>query len=315
MSLHEMTALPTTAAPPAPACAPLVKWVGGKSALIMALHANLPKRFGRYLEPFAGGAALFFSLSPEQAAGAVLSDMNQELIGCYRTVASDTERVIRRLRWMERKYRDYGDRRWYRTGDALKTYYYAVRDQWNHDVLLRQSGATGSEVERAAAFLFLNRTCWNGVWRVNRAGAFNVPQGDYDPTRVICDADKIRAAAARLRQATIRAWPWQRIAVGAREGDLVYFDPPYVPLSATASFTGYTMGGFNHADQSELAGCVHALVDIGVHVLVSNSNTKVVRQLYRNRKLTLRRVHAPRAINCKSDRRGKVRELLIVGPR
>jgi DNA adenine methylase len=273
---------------PAPASAtPIVKWVGGKSKLLPELLARLPARHGRYFEPFAGGAALFFRLAP---AAAVLADRNPDLIAVYRAVAGDVDAVIRRLE-LHRRLHD-------------EKHYYGVRERWN------DRGVSWSPVDRAAAFIYLNKTCYNGLWRVNRAGEFNVPVGRYvDPP--ICAADGLRAAARVLATAELRHGDYHEAVADARAGDLVYFDPPYDPVTDTARFTSYTDGGFGPDDQRALAALARRLVARGCHVLLSNSDTPFVRSLYAG--LRIDRVSCPRAINCKAGSRGEVSEVIVIG--
>ncbi|HVV84225.1 MAG TPA: DNA adenine methylase [Kofleriaceae bacterium] len=268
---------------------PIIKWVGGKSKLLGELVLRLPPRHERYFEPFAGGAALFFHLAP---ARAVLADLNPDLIAMYQAVAADPAGLIRRLGL----HRDAHD----------QAHYYQVRERWN------DRSVSWSAIDRAAAFVYLNRTCFNGLWRVNRSGAFNVPMGRYT-NPLICDPDGLGAAAAVLARADVRCADYRRAVADAGPGDLVYFDPPYDPLTPTANFTSYTGDGFGPAQQAELADTVRALAARGCHVLVSNSDTPRVRALYKG--LRIDRVRCPRAINSDAARRGEVDEVIVVaGP-
>lgn len=279
-----------TPPPPNPtSTGPIIKWVGGKSKLLGELVARLPVRHQRYFEPFAGGAALFFHLAP---ARAVLADLNPDLIGMYRAVASDAAGLLRRLAI----HRDAHD----------EAHYYQVRERWN------DRSVSWSPVDRAAAFVYLNRTCFNGLWRVNRGGGFNVPMGRYT-NPLICDPAAVTSAAAVLARAEVRHADYRTAVADAGPGDLVYFDPPYDPLTPTANFTSYTGSGFGPEQQAELAELVRALADRGCHVLVSNSDTPRVRTLYRG--LRVDRVSCPRAINSDAARRGDVDEVIVVaGP-
>lgn len=270
---------------PAPTAAPIVKWAGGKTKLVNELLARVPASFVRYHEPFVGGGALFFQLSPRSA---VLSDLNADLIGTYETVRDDVEGVIRLL---ERHRRLHSE-----------AHYYAVRDAWN------DHAAQMSRIERAAAFLYLNKTCYNGLWRVNRSGAFNVPMGRYaNPT--IYHADALRAAARALSCATLSTAPFEAVLDHAGPGDFVYFDPPYVPASETADFTSYTADRFDMADQERLARVFRELDDRGCAVMLSNSDTPLVRRLYAGYRID--RVFCPRAINSRPDARTPVAEVIV----
>jgi DNA adenine methylase len=269
--------LPASAVP----IAPFVKWAGGKRQLLPQLLALRPPRFSRYVEPFLGGGALYFALAPGRA---VLGDLNSELIDAYRTIRDDVEGVMAAL-----------DRHRYD-----RDHYYAVR-RLRPDQL--------SAVERAARFIFLNKTGYNGLYRVNRRGEFNVPFGRYRTPPRLYDAGNLRAAAALLAGAEIRHGPYEETLATAGAGDFVYLAPPYQPLSPSANFTRYTRDGFGPADQQRLADEFRRLDALGAYVMLSNSDTPLVRELYRG--FSLVEVHANRLIN--SDHRGRtgITELVI----
>lgn len=265
--------------------APIVKWVGGKTKLLAALTARLPERFERYYEPFAGGAALFFRVAPERA---VLADSNTDLIGLYTCVARDVAGVIRRLEHHREAHSE--------------AHYYATRERWN------DREQSWSSADRAATFIYLNKTCFNGLWRVNRAGAFNVPIGRYtDPP--ICVPDALRAAGAALQRATLRCADYRAAVADARRGDFLYFDPPYDPVTQTSSFTSYTADAFGPDHQRGLADTARSLVARGCRVMLSNSDTPFVRSLYKG--FHIDRVKCGRAINSNAARRGDVDEVII----
>ena len=215
-------------APSALPGSPIVKWVGGKTRLLPEIAARLPRTYGRYFEPFAGGAAVFFHLAPHAA---VLADRNADLIATYRAVATDPEGVIRRLA-IHRAAHDEG---------AL------LRDagRWN------DASVDWSPLDRAATFIYLNRTCYNGLYRVNRAGGFNVPMGRYK-NPLVCDPEGLRAASRVLAGASLVCADYRTAVADARAGDLVYFDPPYDPVTTTANFVSYTAGAFGPDDQRAL---------------------------------------------------------------
>jgi DNA adenine methylase len=245
----------------------------------------MPARFGSYFEPFLGGGAMFFRLAPGRA---VLADCNEDLMNVYRCVAWKVDAVIQRLE-VHRQQHD-------------KDHYYAVRERWN-------TGARAQPaVDRAAAFLYLNKTCYNGLFRVNQKGHFNVPMGRYEQPR-ICDPEQLRAASQLLRRAELHTGHFAGQVAEASAGDFVYFDPPYDPVSRTASFTSYTANCFGPDAQRELAALVLSLTRRGVHVMVSNSDTPFIRELYRD--LDIEQVAALRAINSRADARGTVNELII----
>ncbi|MDF2694795.1 MAG: modification methylase, partial [Labilithrix sp.] len=236
---------------------PFLKWVGGKTQLLEQMEPLLPSglTFRRYFEPFVGGAALFFDLrtrKPEMPA--FLSDVNAELVNCYATVRDHVEEVITELG--RHKYES--------------EHYYEVRS-W--DV------ASLSAAEKAARTIFLNKTGYNGLYRVNKSGQFNVPFGRF--TRpLICDPENLRACSRALKGVSIEHGDFSTVEKHAKKGDFVYFDPPYVPLSPTSDFTAYIPGGFREPEQRKLAKVFAKLAKRGVKVMLSNSETPLVRELY-----------------------------------
>jgi DNA adenine methylase len=260
---------------------PFLKWAGGKSQLLPVFDRYIPPKFGRYFEPFVGGGAVFFHLLPPYA---MLSDLNEELINCYQVIRNDVENLIKTLQ----------------THRNEPDYFYDVRT-W--------SVADLTVVERAARLIFLNKTCFNGLYRVNSRGQFNVPFGKYKSPR-ICDADNLRAVSLSLANTEINCQSFEQIVHQAQKGDFIYFDPPYQPLSKTANFTGYTKNAFRSEDQERLALTFRKLSRRGCYVMLSNSDSEYVRDLYS--KFHIEVVKAHRAINCKGDRRGVINELLIM---
>jgi DNA adenine methylase len=266
-------------------CRPFLKWAGGKRQLLPALLRAAPRARDcpRYFEPFLGGAALFFALRPRSA---VLADTNERLIRTYRGIRDDVEGVIRILRT-------------YRSRHG-KDFFYRMR--------ARDIDAE-SDAQVAAWFIYLNRVGYNGLYRVNRRDRFNVPFGRYEnPT--ICDAPRLRAASRALEGVDLRVGDFCDGVRDAGPGDFVYFDPPYVPLTTTASFTSYTAAGFGHTDQVRLRDLALRLKAMGVHVLVSNSGTAEVRELYADG-FVVDVVRARRAVNSRASGRGAVQELVI----
>jgi DNA adenine methylase len=266
---------------------PVVKWAGGKSRLLPELFARLPPTWGRYFEPFGGGAALFFALAPERG---VLGDANADLVRMYRALAADAHAVIRKLRSHARAHSE--------------RYYYGARARWN------ARRASWAPATGAAAFIYLNKTCYNGLWRVNRAGAFNVPFGRYT-NPPICVPDALLTAHRVLQRADLRCGDYRATLADAGRGDLVYLDPPYEPATATANFTSYTPLAFGRDDQRELAETARGLVERGCHVVLSNSDTPFIRELYAGFRIDA--VRCARSINSSADRRGAVAELIITG--
>ena len=263
---------------------PVLKWAGGKRQLLPELLARLPQSFNGYHEPFVGGGAVFFELVAQgRIATAYLSDANPSLIDVYLGLRDGVDDVIAALR-QHRYERDY---------------YYQMRALRPADLSLPQ---------RAARIIYLNKTCYNGLYRENRRGEFNVPFGRYkNPT--ICDEPNLRAAAAVLRGVDIARRPFDSVLDYAKEGDFVYFDPPYHPVSATANFTSYDRDGFGPDDQRRLRDVVAKLREHGVAAMVSNSDTPFIRELYDGFRID--QVQAARAVNSQANGRGKVAELII----
>jgi DNA adenine methylase len=276
-------ALADAPAPPAIA-RPFIKWAGGKRDLLAQYQPHFPSRdrVRRYFEPFLGGGAVFFHL---QIQSALLFDTNPALIEVYQIVRDEVERLIDALQQHENE----------------KTHYYAVR---------AQDPAQLSAVERAARFIYLNRTGYNGLYRVNRRGQYNVPFGRHK-NPVICDRENLRAVSHALQTAQLAADDFEAATDQAGPGDLIYFDPPYAPLSATANFTSYTRNGFSEADQRRLARRVHQLHERGCFVMLSNSSASLIYELYQGYGYHLIEIQARRAINSAPHKRGPVTELLI----
>lgn len=264
--------------------APIVKWAGGKTRLLPELLARAPAKFNRYYEPFAGGAALYFRLAPERA---VIGDANPDLINLYRVVSEQVERLIHQLATMRDNHH--------------KFFYACVRDAWNDDAQV------WTAVERAAAFVYLNKTCFNGLWRVNGKGRFNTPMGKYD-NPAICAADGLRAASVVLARAALRDGTYQATTYDAAEGDFAYFDPPYLPATETANFTGYTAGGFGLEQHRELAAHAHALAARGCRVMISNADVPAAREIYASFRVD--RVTCGRSIGGRNAAREPVGELI-----
>jgi len=260
---------------------PFVKWAGGKRQLLPALKMRAPSTYGRYFEPFIGGGALFFALRP---ARAVLSDVNTRLIRTYRGVRDDVDGVIARLE----------------TYPYDETFFYEMREI---DIDAR------SDADVAAWFIYLNKTGYNGLYRVNRKNRFNVPFGRYT-NPAICDEPNLRRCSAALQGVDLVEGGFEESVRAAARGDFVYFDPPYVPLSATSSFTAYTSAGFGAEEQTRLRDVARALKRRGVMVMLSNSSAPFVHKLYA-RGFRIDEVPATRAVNSRASGRGAVPELII----
>lgn len=272
-----MSALATVAAIHPAKAAPIVKWAGGKAKLLHELTRRMPARFGRYYEPFAGGAALFFRIAPESA---VLADANTHLVAAYEAIARETGNVIAELE----RHRD----------AHSEAHYGAVKTRWN--------GGDGSDIERAAAFIYLNKACFNGLYRVNKRGEFNVGWGKH--ATYVPDIDAIIASASALARADLRVGDYKQSLLDVQPGDFVYVDPPY-----DGTYTSYTACKFSDADQAELAYTVRKLAERGAQVMVSNASTPRIRALYAG--LHIHTLWAARAINRDGQGRGKVAEVII----
>ena len=287
---------------------PFVKWVGGKGQLIEEIEKMLPsdgeKVLTKYAEPMVGGGALLFNvLSRYQFDELYISDINPELINAYIAIKQNVEALIKRLNEMQMTFLPLDE-------NGRKYYYYNVRDKFNTAKLSDSTSA-----EKAAYFIFLNKTCFNGLYRVNRKGLFNVPMGSYkNPT--ICDADNLRNIHEALQNVTIVCGDYSQSQSFIDSETFVYLDPPYRPISETSAFTSYNSDAFDDNEQIRLAKFIDEINAAGAKIVLSNSDPKNVNEednffdnLYKNYKIN--RVEASRAINSKGDKRGKINELLI----
>ncbi len=276
---------------------PFIKWVGGKTRLLADLQRLAPHSIGRYAEPFLGGGAVYFHLRNQSAfTGAVISDFNQDVVNVYTVVRDHLDALLVALRRHQALYLS-------RKGEARAEYFYAVRDRHPQHIEM-------SDVDRAARMLFLNRTCYNGLWRENRSGRFNTPHGRYKAP-VIAPADRLLAASAALQVAAIERADFRKLPALVRDHDVdyVYMDPPYHPISATSAFNAYSGGAFSAADQSELADVCRELDKMGVRWMLSNSDCPLIRDLYSG--FDVQQVFAPRSVNSKADKRGAVAEVVV----
>ena len=269
---------------------PFIKWVGGKRQLLKQfrlLNLYPPEDFNpdehAYFEPFVGGGAVFFDLLPEKAE---LSDLNAELVTTYNVIKNDVEALIKSL--SQHKYE--------------KEYYLNVRS-WDPQSL--------SDIEVASRFIYLNRTGFNGMYRVNSKGKFNVPFGRYSNPS-ICDEENLRRVSDALQGVVINCQDYKKVLDKARKSDFIYFDPPYYPLNRTSSFTSYTAESFLEDEQTELRNAFLELHKRGCFVMLSNSDTNFINDLYSNMEgVKVNRVQAGRSINSKGSKRGKISEVLV----
>jgi len=287
---------------------PFVKWVGGKSQLIEQIEKMLPtdseKVLTKYAEPMVGGGALFFSLlSKYDFEELYISDINAELINAYQAVKNDVDNLIAKLSEMQMLFLPMDE-------NGRKYFYYNIREKFNSTILTAETAT-----EKAAQFIFLNKTCFNGLYRVNRKGQFNVPMGAYkNPT--ICDDENLRNIHEALQNVTIVCGDYSLSKSFIDQNTFVYLDPPYRPISETSAFTSYNSDVFDDDDQIRLARFIDEINSSGAKIVLSNSDPKNVNEednffddLYKNYKIN--RVEASRAINSKGDKRGKINELLI----
>jgi DNA adenine methylase len=270
---------------------PFLKWVGGKAQLLEQFEPFFPASIQSYCEPFLGGGAVFFHLKARfPKMRAALRDNNHELVNCYQVVRDELQNLMKALDEHLQQFRAKGE-----------PYYYQVR----------ALAAAANPVERAARMIFLNKTCYNGLYRVNNKGRFNVPIGSYRPDRVsLYDRDSLLAANRALQGVDLKAQDFRKTLAAVEEGDFVYVDPPYYPLSRTANFTSYTQDVFGRAEQEELTDLVDQAAKRSAQVMLSNSDTPTTRQLYHGFKLHT--VQARRAVNCDGAKRGRISELVAL---
>jgi len=267
---------------------PFLQWVGGKRSMIKQYNKYFPKNYNTYYEPFVGGGAVFFSLLPPKA---IIADYNQELIKTYEAIRDYPEEVVALLEKLKKKH--------------SKELYMAIREldrAYNLFIDL-------SSVEIAARMIYLNQTCFNGVYRVNKKSQFNVPIGS-SLNRLICNRNAIMNASKILKKAEIICDDFEKVILDTKENDFIYLDPPYEPVSKYSDFTRYTKEKFYQDDQLRLKNMIDKLTKAGCKVMLSNSDCEYIRNLYKGYKLI--DVSSLRTLNCKKDRRGKVSELLII---
>ncbi len=264
---------------------PFLKWVGGKRQLLKQMDSYLPKSFNKYIEPFVGGGAIFFYLLPETA---ILIDGNPILINCYTTIKTQVDSLIEALRGHKNE----------------AEYYYSIRsadrtpefDQW-------------TDVQKAARIMYMNKCCFNGLYRVNSKGYFNVPFGKYKNPKFL-DEENLRAVHEVLQTVTIRSGSFELCLEYAKKDDFVYLDPPYYPITKTANFTSYTKNNFSEQDQIRLVEVFGELDKRGCKVMLSNSYCEFILDLYSDYRIEL--VQAKRAINSDAKKRGAIKEVLIL---
>ena len=267
---------------------PFTKWTGGKRQLLPVIRELMPKTYNRYFEPFVGGGALFFDLAPKDA---VINDFNAELINCYQQIKDNPQELIEILK----VHQEYNSKEYYLD---LRS---ADRDE-RIDMM--------SEVQRAARILYMLRVDFNGLYRVNSKNQFNVPYGRYKNPKIV-DENLVSAISTYLNnnQIEIKKGDFEKAVLDVQPGDFVYFDPPYIPLSETSAFTSYTHEGFSYDDQVRLRDTFKKLNDAGAYVMLSNSSSFLVEELYRD--FNIHYVEANRTNGAKSSSRGKISEIIV----
>ena len=266
---------------------PVLKWVGGKRQLIDTFQPLLPKKITTYYEPFIGGGALLFHIQPKTA---YINDINSELICVYTVIKKNVDELIRKLEQFEN----------------TPEQFYAVRD-WDRDTDYYESI---SEIDKAARIIYLNKTCYNGLYRVNNAGEFNTPFGYYRNPNIV-NAPVLRAVSSYLNDADIYMTnvDYGEALDNVRRGSFVYLDPPYDPISNSSSFTGYTRDGFSKDDQVKLRMCCDDLNAKGIKFMLSNSATEFIKEQYSAYNITV--VQAKRSVNSVASKRGDVAEIVV----
>lgn len=267
---------------------PVLKWVGGKRQIINEIIKYIPKNFSTYYEPFLGGGAVLFELQPKRA---IVNDINAELINLYEIIKNNVEELIEELKQHKNE----------------KAYFYHLRElDRNKEEYNRLTPS-----QKAARLVYLNKTCYNGLFRVNKAGQFNTPFGNYKNPNIV-DEYTLKAVSNYFNKAQISftCQDFEDTLKGIRKGAFVYFDPPYDPISDTSSFTGYDKGGFDRNEQIRLKKTCDWLNDKNVKFLLSNSATDFIKELYKDYKIVT--VQAKRAINSVSEKRGEIDEVLVM---
>ncbi|MDD7303746.1 MAG: DNA adenine methylase [Prevotellaceae bacterium] len=268
--------------------APILKWVGGKRQLLTTINSLLPEKITTYVEPFVGGGALLFDLQPKRA---IINDLNEDLINVYKVVKNNPEELLKLLEEHNEKNNE--------------EYYYKIRALDRMD-----DYDSMSDVEKASRIIYLNKTCFNGLFRVNQAGQFNSPYGRYKNPNII-NKPVILAMSKYFNKNDIKILngDYKEALKNLRKGAFIYFDPPYLPISSSSSFTGYTENGFNEQNQKDLKDECDRLNNRGINFLLSNSDHPLIRDLYKDYEIIT--VKARRSINSKGNKRGEINEVLV----
>lgn len=270
---------------------PFLKWVGGKTQLLSQFERLYPRKYNNYFEPFVGGGAVFLYLTPPKA---YLNDINKALIWAYKNIKKNPIEIISLLEILQKDY-------YKKSGRERENFYYSIREEYNN--------LSNESLNKSAYLIFLNKTCYNGMYRENSEGKFNVPFGRYKRPKIL-DKENLLVLSNTLKDVVLTTVNFEKAVEKAKKRDFVYFDPPYYPLSKTASFTSYSENGFLENEQIRLKKTFTNLDKKGAFVMLSNSYTDFIRNLYKDYKQVV--VTANRAINCKAEGRGKIKELVIL---
>lgn len=270
---------------------PFLKWVGGKGQLLSQFESLFPEKFNSYFEPFIGGGAVFFSINPKKA---YINDINKTLTQTYIHIKDNVDMLIKSLKKLEDDFLKKDE-------VARKEFYYDLREKYN--------SLSHEDFEKSLYFLFFNKTAFNGVYRENSKGGFNVPMGNYKNPKIV-DENNLTEVSKILSNTKITSGSFVDAVKNAKAGDFVYFDPPYHPLSETSSFTSYSKDSFSKDDQIKLRDLFIELDKKGVYVMLSNSSSPFIQEIYSGYRQIP--VYASRMINSKADKRGKISEVVIV---
>jgi len=270
---------------------PFLKWVGGKRQVIPQIKKYIPGNYCRYFEPFVGGGALFFNLKTKKA---YLNDINKILISAYKNIKNHPYEIIDKLDELQKVF-------YKKNHEERKKYYYKIRYAFNN--------LKSDSFLKTSYMIFLNKTCYNGMYRENLKRKFNVPFGRYKNPKIL-DKENILAVSKLLTNAIITSCSFEKAVEKAKKGDFIYFDPPYHPLSITSNFTNYSNSGFTKENQRKLRDVFEDLDNRGCFVMLSNSDTKFIGEIYKG--YTQKKVTTGRLISCKAAGRGKINELLIL---
>lgn len=271
---------------------PFIKWAGGKSRLASEIASYFPKKYNKYYEPFLGSGAIYFEIAPQRGR---LNDLNVNLIKTYNIIKHAPRELVRELLKIEKKYNSFSSM------EKKSDYYYDIREKYNCEKM--------DDLKKSAFFIFLNKAGWNGMYRENSVGRFNIPFGKRERLK-ICDKENIMNVSKNIQKMEFTSLDYKDAVCDASEGDLVYFDPPYFPLSKTASFTDYQKTGFTKDNQKELRDLAISLSKKGCYVVISNSDCREVENLYDG--FNIKKIKVSRTIGAKASTRGKIYEIVAL---